>query len=491
MPSERELDQKLLDDSLERFHRGRGTFARDLKIAALLVLGFQFVIFFRSIDLNQKQANLDKNIRSLKDDQKAFTAVQARLIELQDELQKGKVKLSERLQDLTPTMRAEIVSLEGGLGDLRKASQSESPVSSGSMAVQTFQGQRHRDNPLIANLTAKDKKVLAEANPGDPELQRIIKRTVEQGIVRPLFWRLNADKDQLLTKPVTDKMKLLSATIQNDAKTLEKHSANPGDMLTALNQAQEQLQALRFTPPKSERWWRTVRGKVQTSKELEIDEKQAVDGVAAQLDRQERDVGKISSRLSDLLEESQESKEALAKEMQDLQDRYNVVQGHLEIYAKPLSVIAVEPRQAVLYYPLILSALFVFFVWRYLALRRRGRVLAARYREFNVSDDVIQVAFGGFPQVRRDGGHTGPATWLVCATALLPGILLAVSLQHIWGSGSLRQDAPVGLYVTASVFYVLAYVALVADSFGPKSKFLQQLLRSAGGAPMDGGGQPS
>lgn len=187
MPSERELDQKLLDDSLERFHRGRGTFARDLKIAALLVLGFQFVIFFRSIDLNQKQANLDKNIRSLKDDQKAFTAVQARLIELQDELQKGKVKLSERLQDLTPTMRAEIVSLEGGLGDLRKASQSESPVSSGSMAVQTFQGQRHRENPLIANLTAKDKKVLAEANPGDPELQRIIKRTVEQGIVRPLF----------------------------------------------------------------------------------------------------------------------------------------------------------------------------------------------------------------------------------------------------------------------------------------------------------------
>ena len=111
MVSERDLDLKLLDGSLDRLENARSTFSRDLKIAAVLVLGFQFVIFFRFIDLNERQIGLDGEVRQLQDDQKAFVVIQAQLGDLQGDLQKGKGRLSERLQNLPSAMRTQIFGL--------------------------------------------------------------------------------------------------------------------------------------------------------------------------------------------------------------------------------------------------------------------------------------------------------------------------------------------------------------------------------------------
>jgi hypothetical protein len=125
----------------------------------------------------------------------------------------------------------------------------------------------------------------------------------------------------------------------------------------------------------------------------------------------------------------------------------------------------------------MLSALFVYFVGRYLLLGRRAQDLAARYREFGASEQVLRVSFAEFPEVWRSRRHTDLATWLVLALSLVPGILMAVSLQRISSSPDLLKDGPAWLYKAAVIFYVLACVALVVASLGPAPKSLQRLVR--------------
>lgn len=109
-------------------------------------------------------------------------------------------------------------------------------------------------------------------------------------------------------------------------------------------------------------------------------------------------------------------------------------------------------------------------------LGRRAQDLAARYREFGASEQVLQVSFAEFPEVWRTRRYTDLATWLVLALSLVPGILMAVSLQRISSSPDLLKDVLFGLYKAAVIFYVLASLALVVASLGPAPKSLQQLM---------------
>jgi len=86
------------------------------------------------------------------------------------------------------------------------------------------------------------------------------------------------------------------------------------------------------------------------------------------------------------------------------------------------------------------------------------------------------VSFAEFPEVWRTRRYTDLATWLVLALSLVPGILMAVSLQRISSSPDLLKDVLFGLYKAAVIFYVLASLALVVASLGPAPKSLQQLM---------------
>lgn len=465
MVSERDLDLKLLDGSLDRLENARSTFSRDLKIAAVLVLGFQFVIFFRFIDLNERQIGLDGEVSQLQDDQKAFVVIQAQLGDLQGDLQKGKGRLSERLQNLPSAMRTQIVGLEKALAELRSGRSSERASSPPPMIQTRLQRAVPKENPLIAGLSEADRKLLTNANPMDPTLQNIVKRVVEQGIIQPLFLALNGDKDRMLAKPFAEKKKLLSSALQDHACTLEKYGARPAEIEEALKRVQGQLQALRITPPQSDRWWRTFQGKGQVSMELNIDAGHAVDEVNLELRSQERGVDLLCSHLSSLVEESQTRKDVVANKILEVQNRYKAVQEQLQSYAKPLLVIAVEPRQAVLCYPLILSALFAYFVWRFLVLGRRAQDLAARYREFGASERIVRVSFTEFPEVWGTLHSANLATWVVRALSVIPGILMAASLQRISRSSDLWRDAPLRLYEIAILLYLLAFAVLIVNSF--------------------------
>ncbi len=76
MSQAKELDLKFLERSLQQQESARQAFFRDVKIASLLFLAFQFVIFSRFINLHEHGLRLDAQIASLRIDQQALGEVQ-------------------------------------------------------------------------------------------------------------------------------------------------------------------------------------------------------------------------------------------------------------------------------------------------------------------------------------------------------------------------------------------------------------------------------
>jgi hypothetical protein len=439
-----------------------------LKIAVVLVLGFQFVIFFRYIDLDAQMISIDDELKTFQDDQKVFVNIQRQLNNLQDDLERGKGRLSERLQNLPSRMRTQIVGLGKDLAEMRSGKSSEHGSSTPSLMIQrSIQSPAPKVNTLIAHLSDLDREELSTANTMDPRIQSIMKRVVERGIIAPLFLALNKDKDRLLTEPFAEKKKLVSVDLQNRGATLQKYGAKPGEIEEALNRVQGQLQSLRLTPPQSDRWWRTVPGKTGMSKSLDSVTDQALHEISQELRSQQRRLDLPSSNLTQLVQEIQARKALVASQMLEVQDRSKVVQDQLQGLAKPLSVIAVEPREAVLYYPLILAGLVVYFIGRYLWIGWRTLGLAAGYQQLGASEQALQVSFAGFPKLWRTRRYSDLSTWLVLTLSLAPGALLAVSFRHIWSRPDLMKDAPVRLYQTAIVCCVLACAVLIGSSFRP------------------------
>ena len=84
MPQDNELDLKFLERSLQQEEGARKVFFRDLKIATVLLLAFQFMVFFVFIDLNDQRLALELQVTQLRADQKALSEVQAQLVLLED-----------------------------------------------------------------------------------------------------------------------------------------------------------------------------------------------------------------------------------------------------------------------------------------------------------------------------------------------------------------------------------------------------------------------
>ena len=463
MSPERALDLELLDSSLRQQENARQAFARDLKIAFVLVLGFQFVIFFRFIDLNDQIISSARQIGSLQNDQKAFDDVQARLGDLKTVLQQGQSELSEQLKNVPSNLREQIVQFETELGELRRPPSAVGLIPPPPSPIQMpIQSPAPPKTLLVEGLSDADMKILTSSDFGNPAFEKVVARIVDDRIVRPAFVALNAEKEQLLEQPCRAKKAGLLSALQSHDRVLEEYGLKSGQVTEAVSQVQTQLDHLRFTPPRSDRWWKTLAGKMRMSRDLVIDTGHVGDQIGQELRSQQLRLESVGSQLTSLTQEGQAKKELIASQMQEVQDRYKLVQDRLQTYAKPLSVIAVGARDAVLYYPIIVAALFVYFTARYLLLYGRARQLAANYRDLGVPDDVLRVSLGDFPGVvsaHRPSVHLN--NWFVLALGLVPGLLGIISLHRILGSADLMKDAPLLLYRTAGALYLLSYLTLV------------------------------
>ena len=77
-----ELDLKLMDRALERHAAGKQVFSRDLKIAALVFAAFLFGIFFRFVNLSDRQLELKSDLEQVNKAQETLAAVKQGLAAL-------------------------------------------------------------------------------------------------------------------------------------------------------------------------------------------------------------------------------------------------------------------------------------------------------------------------------------------------------------------------------------------------------------------------
>src|SRR5262249_23769691 len=111
MAAPSEPDLKLLERALDQQATAGQAFFRDLKIAVVVLLVFQFGIFFRYVDLSDQGAGIQAKQARLHKEQDTVEAVQARFAALEQSLQSGAKKMSEELTQGRERLRARIASV--------------------------------------------------------------------------------------------------------------------------------------------------------------------------------------------------------------------------------------------------------------------------------------------------------------------------------------------------------------------------------------------
>ena len=92
-----EPERKLLDMALQEQQKARDTFLRDLKLALLLILGFQFVILLRFVKLAEDARANTERVATLTSQQRVLGNVQSGLEQLRSALMQGEAVLRKQL----------------------------------------------------------------------------------------------------------------------------------------------------------------------------------------------------------------------------------------------------------------------------------------------------------------------------------------------------------------------------------------------------------
>ena len=486
---DRGLDLRFLERSVQQQESARQRFLRDLKIVGFLLLAFQFLVFFRFIDLSDRQEQLGAEVAQLGADREAVGEIQAQLTSLGEALQAGKNQLTEELRQAPESMRKQVQALETYIRILREGppvgppigpgDRGPSPAGRGNVAFQAAPDSAPAPfTPLIAeelrvaafaeDLSGTEMETLRKAKPEEKGFKDLVERIVNKTIVQPTLDDLNEMREAVLEKPFVQGKSQLLAALDSQRGALERHGLTAGTIRQKLNQVQQSLHTFQFTAPGSEPWWRTYAGKGELFRAQRIVAHEVVLQVSHVLEKPGQDLDSLVLRLAALLEERELAKRDLEGQLRKLEANLGTIQSRLETFAKPLSVVALEPRDAVVYYPVVLAAAFAFFVWRYVRLHRRVSSLAAAYREFGLSDEVLKVYLADYPGF-TDAAVPQRTVWgypaatglrvVLCAT---PGILAGVSLYRILTSPSLMSAAPSFVYAIAAVCFVATYSILIA-----------------------------
>ena len=93
-------DEKLLERALEDQESARNAFLRDLKLALLLILAFQWLILVRFVRLSDATRNNGSQVETLKVQENATHELQTALQSLQLALRRGADLTSKRLAEM-------------------------------------------------------------------------------------------------------------------------------------------------------------------------------------------------------------------------------------------------------------------------------------------------------------------------------------------------------------------------------------------------------
>jgi hypothetical protein len=475
------MNLKMLERSLDQHQEARRTFFRDLKIVGAAVLAFQFMVFFRFVNLSEQQHQLGGEIADARTNLVAVQEIQTQLALLQSALRTNTAALLAELNTTPLKLRNQILDLERDLNIFRGAPslpgatalpsppggssfqpiqmqappvqmQMQAPVPNA--AFSPMQQRLDLETPapgfaFLAGLNTNEIQSLHDGSPNDGAFQQIVTSLVERDIIKPKFQELDETRRNLLLQPFARGQKSLLA-LTNSWAILERNGVHSENLRTNLEQVFASMSALRFDAPKTSDWWQTFGGKESFIGERRLNVENITMDAQTALLSPAREFDLLANQMAGFIHQDEERQKEFAAALTALETRAGAIQSLLESYSKPMAALTLEPRQVMLYYPVVLAGLFCAFVIRFWLLQKRALWLANAYRQLGVTSEVLEACFNELLTLRKSVFNSGKGRIAFLMMLLvIPPALFVASVLWIFGRASFLAEIPAGFYVIA------------------------------------------
>jgi hypothetical protein len=474
MPSTEELNAQLLERARIRHEEERAAFARDLKIVGLLVLAFQCFVFFPYPQVSDRLLALRPELERAAAETRAMNQVRAGFDQLQTTLASGTAELHRAVAEVPGRIRAALAELTEELQafhahPLGRASP-RSPVEQ--TTLQRVTESPSVDGRFLRTLRPEALPKLHEARDKDPTAyQQQVVELVEVAIIGPTFRDLNEAVGQRVQQPLARDLNAVRGRTADLARL--RSAGMPVD--TWLDEAARVPAAaarLTLAPPSERDWWRSVEGKASYSDRARLDIDRIAKEAGGALQQQLGELRAMADAMQAALGALEAKEKSLIEASNQLEANAAKLQGLLDGYAKPLSVVALDIGQVVTLYPVALTALLVAFFVRHQALRRRTGELMRVHQQLGLAPEILALYFSTQPAAAATATPVAAAAFPSrprLALAWLAVISLAgLSLGWVFLSRSLGPEAPRMLY--AATLGTLAILAVLVLRGGPASR---------------------
>ncbi len=481
----KDLRLKFLEQAWQQHLTARQAFLRDLTIAAVAVV-LLLVTFYRSVDLIERTANLEARKRLVADDQASISAdfgvVSGAIASAVEE---AETDLGELVENVPCAVEEHLHALETAIQNRRAPPPTayQGPVLPDATPVArdwcaAAIGAPIPPDPLAA-LTEGELAQLVQADGADAIGYATV---VDERVAQPLNQALASAKERAVDVPLSAATTDLAATVSRQIEALRTIGAvgeTVGSLRTILLEVESTLASLEDTelvlmhpvargggvasPGMSD-----IEGQVEQMVTIISD---AAGEIRAEMTRLQESLARIEVLMSQAAQERTGTEDS---ELAALEEEIDSIR---ENYARPLpGAVVLQPRDAVRFYPVILTIVFAYFAWRYLQLEQRNVELVRAGRDRGLDDDDLRVFLPGF----RSAGAASPDRGGLVPSAVtggirvllisLPGVLATISALAVAQSGSLTRDARwlYGVYGGAGVVLLGSYWLLVVNARRPR-----------------------
>jgi hypothetical protein len=396
-----ELNLTLLERALEEHESARANLSRDLKIAVVLLLAFQFFVFFRFTKLSDQRFALIPQVKQATAHQQALIEIGAVVDKIGASLKTGTDNLSQHLENLPQEIRNELTRLNEDLKNFKatpfpppieRQPQSTLQISQMNVAANVAQRVSGNVSRFFQDLNFTDSAALHAMEPDNPRYRETIIQIVETKIIKPAFETLNRQAKDLVRAPLETGLAELDA--RNDAiKTLKAAGAKADDWRESAAAAVAVASQLKFTPPTELDWWMSAQTKDAVAREAILDTRKIASQAGAALSGPETEIKSLAKTMDSAITDLKAQGDRIDEQLEQLKEHAASLEGLIDGYAKPLSLLALKPKELVIFYPVVLAIVVSTFAVRQVLLRRRAAILANAYRERGVSDEIIAVCF--------------------------------------------------------------------------------------------------
>jgi hypothetical protein len=302
--------------------------------------------------------------------------------------------------------------------------------------------------PMLEPMSPALRRLVAEAaqNPDlEPQFSAEMERYITAFIITPAFARANDSWAAWRLPRLTGEAAQLTAGIDASVAATGAASGPLNDLRAALGALGDEAQILRFAPPTSSDWWRSVAGKETSIRSMVEAMRRGADNLGQQQDLLQAARDTASQAVAANQQRAKEVEERLA----DLDRQARELQAQLGEIGEPLKVISIRLSILAPLLPLVIAlAIAALTLWRTDALHRMhfAASLVAGDGDGGVLRRWLQEAAGGTAQrlmLREAAVGAVACAWVLAAwqaVRLLPlphlsgTAIIAVALAVVIGA---------------------------------------------------------